>query len=163
MITIAGSGPSAKGYDHVTVATKKRSVPSDYIFTRFLHNYSRYKRKGDDTPLMLYCGRCTCGKCDECRVPVYRCDHYRWNRYFKDFVRLARPPQRTKPSSGLCAVFGVVERWAPETIGLIGFDWILDGNPKWEHDAVAERNAILSLVNVKDLRNDQVIRRVRSA
>lgn len=159
MITIAGSGPSALTVDRVTVATKKRSVPSDYVFARFMHNYTRYKRK-DETPLMLFYGRCTCGKCDECNVPVYRCDHQRWRKYHKQFVRQTRPPQRIKPSSGLCAVYAVVERWEPETIGLIGFDWILDGNPDWEHDAIAERNAILSLVNVKDLRNGNVICRV---
>lgn len=74
------------------------------------------------------------------------CDSLRWNEYYRQF-------SMTKPSSGLCAVFGVVERWQPTTIGLIGFDWVLDGYPEWQpHDADAERQAILSLVKIEDLR-----------
>jgi hypothetical protein len=57
-----------------------------------------------------------------------------------------------KPSLGLCAVMGVVERWKPSEIGLIGYDWVLDGNPEWGHDAEAERRCIESLVKIVDLR-----------
>lgn len=156
IITIAGSGPSTAQVDHVTVATKKQSVPSDYVFCRFHFNY----RGGPK--LMVYYRRCKCGRCDACSEPEYFCDFDRWNKYYSKFVREKRPPQRTKPSTGLCAVFGVVERWEPKTIGLIGFDWILDGNPDWEHDAIAEKNAILSLVNVRDLRNGKLIRKRKS-
>lgn len=83
----------------------------------------------------------------------YCADSKRWNAYYKRFTRPHRLPQRSKPSSGLCAVFCVVERWQPHTVGLIGFDWILDGNPKWEHDAIAEKRCIESLVNIVDLRH----------
>lgn len=155
MLTIAGSGPSTALVDHVDVATKKQSVPSDYVFCCFPHNY-----KGGP-PLMLYRKGCGCGKCKACRAETYYCDSKHWDKYYSNFWRSRRPPQRTKPSTGLCAVFGVVERWAPKTIGLIGFDWILDGNPEWDHDAIAEKQAILSLVNIKDLRNGAFIRRVR--
>jgi hypothetical protein len=72
-------------------------------------------------------------------------DSRRWDTYYKQF-------SKKKPSSGLCAVFGVIERWEPKTIGLIGFDWILDGITGWQHDADAEKQAILSLVTIEDLR-----------
>lgn len=147
MIKIAGSGPSTELVERVDVATKKRSVPSDYVFCRF-----GFSHRGDE-PLMLYYRRS-----DD--PEAYYCDSERWNAYYKRFTRKRNPPQRQKPSTGLCAVFGVVERWAPKTIGLIGFDWVLDGNPGWEHDAEAERQAILSLVNVRDLRNGELIRRI---
>jgi hypothetical protein len=52
-------------------------------------------------------------------------------------------------------VFGVVERWQPETVGLIGFDWVLDGYEDWIHDAVAERKCIESLVDIVDLRSPE--------
>ena len=152
VITIAGSGPSTELVKHVDVATKKRSVPSDYVFCRFHFNH-----KGDE-PLMLYYRRCRCGRCEACQADFY-CDSGRWNAYYRQFVREKRPPQKSKPSTGLCAVFGVVERWNPRTVGLIGYDYILDGNTDWEHDAIAELHCILSLVNIRDLRSGQLIRR----
>ena len=152
LITIAGSGPSTATVSRVNVATKKRSVASDYVFCRFpfAHNL---KGKGDDTPLMVYYnrGECACGACQN--IEKFVVDSRRWDAYYKQF-------SKKKPSSGLCAVFGAVQRWEPKTIGLIGFDWVLDGNPDWTHDASAERQAILSLVNIKDLRNDQVIKKI---
>jgi hypothetical protein len=154
LITIAGSGPSTREYNKkVQIATKKRSVPSDYIFCRFAFHYNRW---GDEKlPLMLYYRRCTCGKCQECNTNAWYCDQRRWDKYYKQFTRSSRPPQRAKPSLGLCAVFGAVERWSPTEIGLIGYDWILDGNPTWEHDAAAEKECIESLVKVVDLRLSQ--------
>ena len=140
MITIAGSGPSTKLVDHVTVATKKRSVDSDYIFCRFPFAHD-LGGKGDDTPLMIYYNRGS-GAED---VEKYTIDSKRWDAYYKQF-------SKKKPSSGLCAVFGTIERWEPKTIGLIGFEWVLDGNPQWQHDSQAEKQAILSLVSIKDLR-----------
>ena len=144
MITIAGSGPSTVQVKHVDVATKKRSVTSDYVFCRFpfAHNL---RGRGDKTPLMIYYNRgvCACGNCE--KIEKYVMDSRRWDTYYKQF-------SKKKPSSGLCAVFGVIERWEPKTIGLIGFDWILDGITGWQHDADAEKQAILSLVTIEDLR-----------
>lgn len=153
MITIAGSGPSATDYPFATVATKKRTVPSDYLFCRFPFAYSL--RKGEDVPMMVYYNRggCECNNCPQCKVPRYIVDSARWDAYYKRF-------SKKKPSSGLCAVFGAIQRWEPKTIGLIGFDWVLDTNPDWQHDSQAEKQAILSLVNIKDLRNDSIIRRL---
>ena len=85
-------------------------------------------------------------------VDVYYCDSCRWDKYWSRFVRASSPPQRVKPSLGTCAVMGAVERWAPDEIGLIGFDNILDGNLSWEHDAIAEKRCIESLVKIIDLR-----------
>ena len=145
MITIAGSGPSAKDYPFVTVATKKRSVPSDYVFCRFGFQADKHKQ-----PLMLYYRDCE-GRSD--RKEICYCDFNRWDKYYKQFVRSKSPPQRVKPSLGTCAVMGVIERWNPSDIGLIGFDNILDGNTEWPHDAIAERRCIESLVNIIDLRD----------
>jgi len=151
LITIAGSGPSTTLLKHVDVATKKRSVTSDYVFCRFpcAYRHKGYGGDGDLTPLMIYYNRhgCDCGSCGECKAEKYTIDSARWDKYYKDF-------SKQKPSSGLCAVFGVVERWDPQTIGLIGFDWVLDGHPGWQHDAASELRCIQSLVSIKDLRND---------
>lgn len=148
MITIAGSGPSVELVSHVNVATKKRSVPSDYVFCRFpfAHNL---KGRGDDTPLMIYYNRGS-GAED---VERYVIDSKRWDGYYKQF-------SKKKPSSGLCAVFGTIERWEPKTIGLIGFDWVLDGFQDWQHDSDAELQCMLSLATIKDLRNDSIVCRV---
>lgn len=161
MITIAGSGPSTATIDHVTVATKKRSVPSDYIFCRFPFSYNRWD-DGKNTPLMYYYNRCgcDCGQCALCKTEKYCINSSHWDAYYRHFTKSSRPPAKQKPSTGLCAVFGVVERWNPETIGLIGFDYILDGNSSWEHNAAAERQCILSLVNIVDLRNDKTLCRL---
>ncbi len=144
MITIAGSGPSTELVEHVDVATKKRSVISDYVFCRFPFAHNIYGL-GDEKPLMVYYNRgvCQCGKCG--KIEKYVINSRRWDNYYKRF-------SKKKPSSGLCAVFGVIERWEPKTIGLIGFDWVLDGNTGWTHDANAEKQAILSLVTIEDLR-----------
>lgn len=147
MITIAGSGPSTGLIERVDVATKKRSIDSDYVFCQFPFLYRR-----GDIPMMVYYDRggCACGRCDECKAEKYYCNSKYWDEYYKQF-------SKKKPSTGLCAVFCVIERWKPKTIGLIGFDGVLDGYPGWTHDADAERRAILSLTNIKDLRNDHLI------
>jgi len=144
MITIAGSGPSTVNISHVDVATKKRTVKSDYVFCRFPFAYN-LKCKADNTPLMIYYNRGTVSGREYKHIDKYLIDSKRWDNYYKQF-------SKRKPSSGLCAVFGVIERWEPKTIGLIGFDWVLDGSPGWTHDANAEKQAILSLVKIKDLR-----------
>ena len=124
----------------VTVATKKRPLPSDYVMCRF-----GFQAK-DDTSLMLYYKRYSENK------DAWYCDSEKWDKYWAQFVRMKSPPQRVKPSLGTCAVFACVERWNPKEIGLIGFDNILDGNTSWEHDAIAEKACIESLVTIIDLR-----------
>lgn len=147
MIKIAGSGPSADQVGKVDVATKKRSAPSDYVFCRFSCSYKHKVYGNHGIPMMVYYSRnhCTCGDCPECNADKYVCDSDRWNKYYQKF-------SKKKPSTGLCAVFGVMERWQPETIGLIGFDGVLDGYPGWTHDAEAEKRCIESLTTIKDLR-----------
>jgi hypothetical protein len=141
VITIAGSGPSTEGFEHVTVATKKRSVPSDYVMVHFPYQGDKH-----DLPLMSYHKR------NEGRRTAWYCDTLRWNKYWSQFIRMKRPPQRVKPSLGLCAVFACVERWNIDEVGLIGYDNILDGNDTWLHDAIAEKQCIESLVKIIDLR-----------
>jgi hypothetical protein len=107
---------------------------------------------------MLYykackCKRSNCPICNpENNVEIYQCDNRKWDEYWKPFIRKKRPPAHMKPSLGLCAVFGAVERWGIDEVGLIGYDWILDGNEDWYHDAIAEKRCIESLVNIIDLR-----------
>ena len=148
MLTIAGSGPSVKDYERkvknpfVTIATKKRPLPSDYVMCRF-----GFQAKGEGD-FMVYYKRYE-GRIDN---PWY-CDSKRWDEYWKQFVRAKTPPQRVKPSLGTCAVMAAVERFGVKEIGLIGYDNILDGNDKWEHDAIAEKRCIESLVRIVDLRD----------
>jgi hypothetical protein len=75
-------------------------------------------------------------------------DHVYWDKYFQSFN-----PKHPDPSSGTCAIFCVVERYAPSEIGVIGMDWVLDGNPDWFHDARAELAAIRQVVKLVDLRD----------
>lgn len=75
-------------------------------------------------------------------------DHEYWDRYFRSFN-----PKHKDPSSGTCAIFCCVERFNLSEIGVIGLDWVLDGNDAWLHDAKAERAAIESLVKIIDLRS----------
>lgn len=140
LLIVAGSGPSAEGFEHANVCTKKHSVSADYLCAR--HIYQRI----DGMPFMCYKwldvipARDTTG--------VWKADHNHWDTYFRTFK-----PKHEDPSSGTCAVFSVIERWGPKTIGLIGFDFVLDKNKNWFHDAVAEYKAITGLVEVIDLRN----------
>lgn len=83
------------------------------------------------------------------RARFYQADYKYWDQYFLTF----KPKRITKkPSTGTCAVFCSYERWKPEKIGLIGFDWILDGDKDWNHDPEAEKRCIESLVEIVDLR-----------
>ena len=146
-MTIAGSGPSCKDYNQkVTIATKKRPLPSDYIMVRYPFQDRRVKRVGPD--LMSYYKRLEKGG----DWPAWYADSDRWDKYWSRFIRMNSPPQRVKPSLGTCAVMAAVERWGCKEIGLIGYDHILDGNTKWEHDAIAEKRCIESLVKIIDLR-----------
>ena len=148
LMTIAGSGPSTEGFEHVDVATKKCSVASDYVFCRFLFSYHRYS--DHSLPVMLYYKR-TDPSCEKCvQVPKWYANERFWNLYYQKF-------SKAKPSTGLCTVFGVMERWSPKTIGLIGFDWVLDGYTDWDHDSNAEKECMLSLTEIKDLRNGEII------
>lgn len=149
MLTISGSGPSSEGYGKTTVTTKKLPTDSDYVSLRHVHFWNAFTKVNRQRPILLYYRKCNCKYCKECKeIPVeWAANKTYWDDYYKRFN-----PKNNKPSLGTCAVFSVVERWTPKTIGLIGFDWILDGNPDWIHDADAEKRAILSLVDVVDLR-----------
>ncbi len=159
ILTIAGSGQSVFDYPHkVDIATKKRHADSDYVAVCHTHFWQHWPKKDKAKKLLVYFRhRCTCRKCGDCDAPVdFLADIDAWEQYWESFN-----PSYYKPSTGTCAIFCAVERWRPETIGLIGFDWVLDENPDWFHDAKTEKLAILSLVNIKDLRNDTHLRRIR--
>lgn len=158
MITIAGSGPSCANYGKsVTIATKKRSLPSDYVMCRFGF---QYKKGGKEKlPLLLFFKRCQCRSlecpvCSDLGVDIYQMDTERWEDYWSRFVRKGYLAPSRKPSLGTCAVFAAVERFGVDEVGVIGLDYILDENMKdWNHDAYAEKRCIESLVNVIDLRS----------
>lgn len=125
--------------NHVTVATKARSVSSDYVFYR----WGNQVKKDDETPVIIYYGR-DADFIKEKQVV----DASYWDAYYRGF-------SEAKPSSGLCAVFAAVELWAPDRIGLIGFEYVLDGYEEWQkHDSNAEKKAISSLVEIIDLREN---------
>lgn len=74
----------------------------------------------------------------------------RWDRYYGQF-------SDRKPSTGLCAVFCAIDRLEPKSVGLIGFDRLLNPHRQtckwWEeterlwpaHDMFAELSCLLSL------------------
>lgn len=156
MITIAGSGPSVEAYGQpVTIATKKRSLPSEYLFCRFSCQYG----KGAEIPMLLYYNRCNCEPpkrcpiCTDSGIEVIPVNSDKWDAYWKPFIRQKRLSTHMKPSLGTCAVFAAVEHFGVDEVGVIGYDNILDENTEWMHDAIAEKSCIESLVNVVDLRS----------
>ena len=151
-VTISGSGPSVRDFKgRVDVATKKFSVPADYLCAR--HQAWYYKKRHEDfTGFMLYKAHATPNN----KYPVetipnrWMADWKYWDSYFLSF----NPKnQNKKPSVGLCTVFCVVERWKPDKIGLIGFDNVLDGHRNWLHDSNTEKRCIESLATIIDLRS----------
>lgn len=67
----------------------------------------------------------------------------RWNEYYAGFK-----PAKYKPSNGLQAVFVAIDKYDPDEIRLIGFDWIMGGAKPTQHDWRAERRCIESLVRI---------------
>ena len=161
MITVAGSGPSSKGYSKkVTIATKKIPCDSEYIYIPHVHFYHGFSKDNKRKPLLARREFCTCKKCRDCEAPVVEYLRMKeWWDYYAQFN-----PKNRKPSIGTEAIWFAIQLWQPKTIGVIGLDGLLDGqdihaiNP---HDAPKERLAILSLVNLLDLRNDSLIHRIR--
>jgi hypothetical protein len=89
------------------------------------------------------------------------CDWEKWDEHYRSFgPDWHKLPCKTweaglkhpEPSSGTCAVYSVVECYNPDRIGLIGFDYVLDNNTDWMHDAKAELASIESVVDIVDLR-----------
>ena len=140
------------------------SCPADYQFARHQAWYYKVKlalkektkpsekfKYGPEKGFMLYKNHATPGgKYPREDIPNrFLCDWKYWDAYFKSF----KPRnQNKKPSVGLCAVMGVYERWKPDKIGLIGFDWVLDGHKDWAHDSHCELRVMESLCEIIDLR-----------
>ena len=163
-IIIAGSGPSAIGFPHADVATKKMSCPADYQAARYPAWYykvqlatkaktkpdPRYKYRPEKGFMLYKAVAHAGGKFDWRDIPnCYLAEEKYWNSYFKSF----NPKNRNgKPSVGLCAVMMAHERWTPDEIGLIGFDYVLDGHKDWLHDSATELKVMRSLATIIDLR-----------
>ena len=123
---------------------------------RFGFQYAKVGRHTN--PLIVYFRRCNCSfefcpVCNNLGIDVHYMDTDKWQEYWKPFIRQKRLSTHMKPSLGTCAVFGAVDRFGVDEVGLIGFDNILDQDETWDHDAIAEKRCIESLVNVVDLRS----------
>ena len=132
-----------------TVITVKRpTANTDYLAARHISS-----RRGNNYPFLCYKWADPGEKFKDVSTEnVWQADWRRWDDYYASFK-----PFNPDPSSGTCAVYSVVERWKPERIGLIGFDYVLDNNRDWFHDARAELESILSLVTIIDLRDGSEI------
>jgi len=134
-----------RGEGHTVVSSKRPSPNTDYLCCRDINwRKPNYKH----IPFMCYKWM----RPNKGRVPsmenVWKADHKRWDAYFKSF----HPKKHPDPSSGTCAAFCAIERWNPKEIGLIGLDWVVDGNSTWFHDARVELECLKSLVKIIDLR-----------
>jgi hypothetical protein len=157
-VVVAGSGPSLDDYDgEVTIVTKKRPVAAPYIAASSPNYFYRWRDTFyKDAPSKAMIFRCSAIKYRDKEVAgMWFSAHEKgWQmKYYAQFK-----PKFAKPSIGTMAVFMALERWAPERIGLIGMDWVLDGNDDWFHDARAEREAITALpVEIIDLRDGSIV------
>jgi hypothetical protein len=157
-VVVAGSGPSTEGYEgEVTITTKKRTLPAPYIAA--------------SSPNYFYRWRDTCYNDEPTKAMIFRISPIKYagkevgGMWFSGFEKgwqqkyyAQFKPKFCKPSIGTLAVFMAVERWAPEKIGLIGMDWVLDGNEDWFHDAAKEREAITNLpCQIIDLRDGSIV------
>ena len=131
-----------------TVVTVKRPTPNtDYLAGRHISS-----RRNGNQPFLCYKWNPPIGdrggKFDDVdRDNIWQADWEMWDNYFQTF-----DPKHPDPSSGTCAIYSVIERWKPPEIGLIGFDYVLDNNTDWLHDARAELQSVESLTNIIDLR-----------
>ena len=131
--------------DETVVTIKWATANTDYLCARHIS----HKRK---QPFLCYKWNPPMGerggKFDHIeRDNLWQADWEKWDDHYRSFGG-----KHPDPSSGACAVYCVVERWQPENIGLIGFDYVLDNNTGWIHDARAELKSIESIVNIIDLR-----------
>ena len=134
---------------HLVVTTKIPSTNTDYLCARHIH--SRYEH--NDIPFMCYKWDQPNAKRPGIKTDdIWKADHEYWDKYYGTFN-----PRFPDPSNGTCAIFCVVQRWGHEEIGVIGLDWVTDGNPEWAcHDSEAELKAITNLVKIIDLRKEIV-------
>ncbi len=156
-VTIAGSGPSVNGFEgHIDIATKKMSLPADYHFARHAAWYykvrqesDKYINKADNFILYRFQDTPTHKYPLEGIENRYVCDWRYWDNFF---IRKGPKNLSRKPSVGICAFFAAYEVWKPKKVGLIGFDWVLDGHKDWPHDSRCELACMESLAEIVDLR-----------
>ena len=127
-ISVAGSGPSSKGYSSAHVVTKKK-LGWDY-------EHIVLPRGNWDQPRTA--GRAVVWQ----KYPERR----RWEEYYSTFCS-------AKPSNGLMAVFVAIDKYDPDEIVLIGFDNVLDSAKATQHKWGAELECIKSLVRIIDPRH----------
>ena len=134
-----------RGLGHTVVSSKRPSPNTDFLSCR---DINWRKPTYSDIPFMCYKWM----RPTKSRTPsmnhVWQADHKKWDALFKTF----KPTKHDDPSSGTCAAFCAIERWEPEELGIIGMDWVMDGNKRWFHDARAELECLKSLVTIIDLR-----------
>ena len=136
--------PWIKG-DETVVTVKRATQNTDYLCGRHISS----RRDQEQYPYLCYKWNPSTGKFgDISQSHVWLADWQKWDHHYRSFG----PVKHGDPSSGTCAIYCVVERWQPEEIGLIGFDYVLDNNTDWMHDAKAELASIEALVDIIDLR-----------
>jgi hypothetical protein len=147
--------PRWKKREGDTVITIKWPTENtDYLCGRHISS----RRNGPEYPFLCYKWNPPLGdrggKFDDVpRDNIWQADWERWDKHYRSFGNVKHPD----PSSGACAVYSVVERWSPDTVGLIGFNYVLDNNTEWMHDARAELESIKSIVTIIDLRDGSEI------
>jgi hypothetical protein len=157
-VVIAGSGESVEGYDGpVTLVTKKRPLPAPYVAAsspNYFHRWRDTYYNEEPSRAMIFRQSPPKYRGLEVGRMWFSAHEKGWEKhYYAQFK-----PKMYKPSIGTLAVFMAYERWNPKKIGLIGMDWVLDGNPDWFHDAKAELEAISALpVEIVDLRDGRII------
>ena len=114
------------------------------------------RRNGPEYPFLCYKWNPPMGerggKFDDVpRDNITMCNWEQWDEFYRAFGPVKHPD----PSSGTCAIYSVVECYNPPQIGLIGFDYVLDNNTDWMHDARAELASIKAIVDIIDLRTPQ--------
>ncbi len=144
--------PWTKGDGDTVVTIKWPTKNTDILAGRHISS----RRNGPEYPFLCYhwCPEMgeQGGKWDHIpRDNITMADWERWDAFYRSFGPVKHPD----PSSGACAVYSVVECYNPDHIGLIGFDYVLDNNTDWMHDARAELASIKAIVDIIDLRTPQ--------
>jgi len=133
--------------DDLVITIKWPTPNTDILAGRHISS----RRNGPQYPFLCYRWNPPLSEKKWQHIPrdnIIMCDWQKWDAHYRSFGPVKHPD----PSSGACAVYSVVECYNPDRLGLIGFDYVLDNNTDWMHDAKAELASIKSIVDIVDLR-----------
>lgn len=134
LISVAGSGPSSKGYDFAHVVTKKKT---HWGFEHIVLPRANWITQDTRDRAVVW--------------PHYERQRH-WEEYYDKFSSW-----KWKPSNGLQAVFVAIDKYQPDEIELIGFDNVLDSAKPTQHNWPAELKCIESLVKIVDRRQERFV------